>query len=346
MSGLFTVDSPSIMDPTQQSAGATSNSAARIAAAAKGLESESAFQMAAQQMVSHQEQIDAITKLLREPLPHPATYGVTDPSGVLIAWIGYQVSGNVAYYGGWFKQLYIGGTSPADAKIVADSNGNVTITGATLTLTANGVTTTLNNANGFVASTVESIKSHDDVSGGYSYLSPHNLIILSNDEAHALANLTVPGSGGSQAGLLSLINQAGTSQGSLTPSRLTLLSSAGGPVLLDAGSGLQGSDTSGTYNFNAANGLSIVVGSVTLTSDVSNGFKIVASGTAQNAAVTRFAQLSSGGNASGTDVSGAWLVNGSGLTIQGSQVVSTRVVAVPVTLADVIAVLQHHGLSN
>jgi len=52
-------------------------------------------------------------------------------------------------------------------------------------------------------------------------------------------------------------------------------------------------------------------------------------------------------NKSGTNI--AMELDGSShgqLIIEGSKVVSTRVATTPVTLADVIAVLQHHGLSN
>ena len=72
----------------------------------------------------------------------PGQIGVFNASDVLIGWIGT----NGGFFGAWFKQLYIGGTSPADAKVIADASGNVTINGATFSLTANSTTTTINHA--------------------------------------------------------------------------------------------------------------------------------------------------------------------------------------------------------
>lgn len=53
---------------------------------------------------------------------------IFDTSGNLIGWVGDDtaVSG---FVGAWYKRLLIGGTSPATAKIVADSSGNVSISG-------------------------------------------------------------------------------------------------------------------------------------------------------------------------------------------------------------------------
>ncbi len=51
---------------------------------------------------------------------------VFDTLGSLIGWVGDD-TGSSGYVGGWFKQLRIGGGSPASAKITADASGNVTI---------------------------------------------------------------------------------------------------------------------------------------------------------------------------------------------------------------------------
>ncbi len=51
-----------------------------------------------------------------------------DTSGNLIGWVGDD-SGTSGFVGAWFKRLLIGGSSPATAKIVADSAGNVAING-------------------------------------------------------------------------------------------------------------------------------------------------------------------------------------------------------------------------
>lgn len=74
--------------------------------------------------------------------PKPGKVGVFNAFDQIIGWIGTD-SG---YQGGWFKELRVGGSSPASAKLVADSNGNLVISGATFTLNLNGVTTTIDNA--------------------------------------------------------------------------------------------------------------------------------------------------------------------------------------------------------
>ena len=64
---------------------------------------------------------------------------ITAPGGEVIGWIGtYQ-----GYQGGWFKTLYVGGDSPATAPLVADANGDLTITNAIIVLTGTGGTITL-----------------------------------------------------------------------------------------------------------------------------------------------------------------------------------------------------------
>lgn len=71
----------------------------------------------------------------------PGKFGVYNASGSQIGFIGVE-SGNE---GAWFKTLSVGGTSYANGKIKADSSGNVTISDATLTLTLNGVVTSIQN---------------------------------------------------------------------------------------------------------------------------------------------------------------------------------------------------------
>ncbi len=51
---------------------------------------------------------------------------VFDTLGSLIGWVGDD-TGSSGYVGAWFKQLRIGGASPASAKITADASGNLTI---------------------------------------------------------------------------------------------------------------------------------------------------------------------------------------------------------------------------
>jgi hypothetical protein len=58
----------------------------------------------------------------------PIRIRLYDSLGSPVAWIGDDsaVSG---FVGGWFKQLYVGGGNPSSAYFVADSSGNITITG-------------------------------------------------------------------------------------------------------------------------------------------------------------------------------------------------------------------------
>ena len=57
---------------------------------------------------------------------------VEDSGGNLVGWIGTQQSGqgdSSSIYGGWFGQLWVGGTSPKNAPIWIDSHGIITVGG-------------------------------------------------------------------------------------------------------------------------------------------------------------------------------------------------------------------------
>jgi hypothetical protein len=53
----------------------------------------------------------------------PGQLGVFDAVGSLIGWIGEQG----AYYGGWMKQLWVGGTDPTNAPFYVDGGANVVL---------------------------------------------------------------------------------------------------------------------------------------------------------------------------------------------------------------------------
>jgi hypothetical protein len=57
----------------------------------------------------------------------PIQFRVFNALGALTGWIGHDTGSG--FDGAWFKRCFIGGTSPADAKIIADANGNVAISG-------------------------------------------------------------------------------------------------------------------------------------------------------------------------------------------------------------------------
>lgn len=70
----------------------------------------------------------------------PASGSVTelqirDSGGTLLGWIGRDPG--ATYNGGWFKNLYVGGSDAASARIVANSSGNISVslTGGTDTFT-------------------------------------------------------------------------------------------------------------------------------------------------------------------------------------------------------------------
>lgn len=56
----------------------------------------------------------------------------TDPQGNVIFWVGSRDG----YFGGWFGQLYVGGTGPVNANLFVDNTGILTIRDALITLTS------------------------------------------------------------------------------------------------------------------------------------------------------------------------------------------------------------------
>lgn len=68
-----------------------------------------------------QSQIDPILQALRDPVPLPDEIVMLDPQGNLVAWIGYREGpdGKV-YEGGYFSQIWIGGTDPTTAPFFSD----------------------------------------------------------------------------------------------------------------------------------------------------------------------------------------------------------------------------------
>ncbi len=87
---------------------------------------------------------------------------VQDSGGTTVGWIG----GDSGYFGGWFQNLYVGGSGAASAKFVANTSGNISVslssatdsftitnssTDNTLTLTEGGVSVTSGTGGGFSA---------------------------------------------------------------------------------------------------------------------------------------------------------------------------------------------------
>lgn len=71
------------------------------------------------------DNINAGTLTIKPAAGSATELQVRDSGGTLVGWIGRDPS--ATYNGGWFKNLYVGGTDAASAKIVANSSGNITI---------------------------------------------------------------------------------------------------------------------------------------------------------------------------------------------------------------------------
>jgi hypothetical protein len=140
---------------------------------------------------SLQRQINVLTNALKQS-PTITEFEVTDTSGGLLAWIGSSIVAGVNYFGAWFRQLYIGGTSAATAKIVADANGDVTINGATFVFTANGTQTTLNGSTNPWSTKGTSLISTDIASGFYAMVDPFDFALLTPTNAPVAYIRNVP----------------------------------------------------------------------------------------------------------------------------------------------------------
>ena len=106
---------------------------------------------------------------------------VVDPSGAMIGWIGDQVFNGVVYEGGWFKQLYIGGSDPSAAVISTDINGNVSIVGASIVVTSGNVTVTIDPSH-------SGIRVRNTVIGNQAVVDAGDVVLSSGDGAgHTVA---------------------------------------------------------------------------------------------------------------------------------------------------------------
>lgn len=135
---------------------------------------------------------------------------VTNTKGVMIAWIGSRIVDGITYEGGWFEDLYIGGTGPADAVITA-TGGGVVVNGASIKLTNNGIETDINNetlpeyGSGVSVVSIDTSIAHGD----QSFMAPQAFGVISWEGA-AYASIMSIGDSGSGAGFLQL-NRVGAS---------------------------------------------------------------------------------------------------------------------------------------
>jgi|GEM_PF-1191933 len=135
----------------------------------------------------------------------PGKFAVYNASGQQIGFIGVE-SG---YEGAWFKQFRVGGTSAADAKLIADSSGNVSIGGATFTLATNGITTKIDNGSpdGWPAGLQVYDASSNRVNIGISGYAPQ--IYMRSNGSGSSISLRCLGSG--NGGAITLSDVSGTS---------------------------------------------------------------------------------------------------------------------------------------
>lgn len=144
-----------------------------------------------------------------------------DTLGSLIGWVGDD-TGDSGYVGAWFKQLRIGGASPAAAQITADAAGNVTISTSLLVGT-------------FPASSLSGLISNSQLNTG---------IALSK-----LASGTLPGGIVYAGTILATQILAGTISVALTLTAPTIIVTSGlNTINLDAANALKISESvTGTY---------------------------------------------------------------------------------------------------
>jgi hypothetical protein len=150
-----------------------------------------------------QSQVNNVVNALMNP-GEVTQIQVYDQKGTLIGWIGSTVINNVSYEGAWFGDLYIGGASPANAVIVANGGG-VTITGAAIQLTSNGLETDINNETLPVWGAGVSIVSIDtSVSNGdQSFMAPQAFGVATWNGA-SYSMIAAMGDAGSGQGFLQL----------------------------------------------------------------------------------------------------------------------------------------------
>lgn len=294
---VFTVNPPTLINPDTPSAGATRSLVQAVLSKTRGLDSASAFEQNGQALNSLQTQIDIIMRVLRSPLPVPESFGVTDQNGELIAWIGSQVVNGVLYQGAWFKQLYIGGTDASTAKIVADANGNVTITGATITLDTNGVTTTIGNLPAGSAG-VAGVQVKNDTSPSQNISVTDNgfFVRAAADQTSFVVQLRAP----VDDGQLSLLD--------LTTGKAVLLNATGGLALTDTVGGQARMSSSGQLRMTDASGTIILLDVPGGTMEISNGSAVAALSVSA---------------VSGTDGSGNWDLSNGGLEIRSHVVIDS-----------------------
>jgi hypothetical protein len=185
----------------------------------------------AQAIHNLQNQLDVHWRAISSTPQPLQTFSVVNAMGALIGWIGSRAVGVTNYIGAWFREIRIGGTDASNAAIVADSSGNVSITGAAITLNRGGVLTTIQNNAGPDGLT-ESLDSLDITvaHGQQTIVTPYSFSCWAWDPVNSIyspvASLGAGGAPGSTTGRLQL-SRIGSSN------LITLaLGGAGAPFIL------------------------------------------------------------------------------------------------------------------
>jgi hypothetical protein len=180
----------------------------------------------AQAIHNLQNQLDVHWRAISSTPQPLQTFSVVNAMGALIGWIGSRVVGVTNYIGAWFREIRIGGTDASNAAIVADSSGNVSITGAAITLNRGGVLTTIQNNAGPDGLT-ESLNSLDITvaHGQQTIVTPYSFSCWAWDPTNLIyspvAALSAGGAPGSTAARL-ILNRFGS------PNTITMSLAGGG----------------------------------------------------------------------------------------------------------------------
>ncbi len=184
-----------------------------------------------------QLQINAIVKALTNPGALTDLL-VLNTNGAMIGWIGSRIVDGITYEGGWFENIYIGGTGPADAVITA-SGGGVTITNAPIQLTSNGIETDINNetlpafGSGVSLVSIDTSVPHGD----QSWIAPAAMGTTAWDGVSAFQTIAILGDDGSQNGVLQLTGIGSSDQIflQLNPPVITVSNGVAGTVIGPSG---------------------------------------------------------------------------------------------------------------
>lgn len=191
---------------------------------------------AAEGMGNLQLQINALVTALSSP-GSLTELTVTDEKGAVIGWVGSRIVDGITYEGGWFENLYIGGTGPADA-VISASGTSVTINGASIKITSNGLETDINNETLPEWGAGVSLVSIDTSvpNGDQSFIAPQAMGVFAWDGA-AYTGIASIGDAGAGSGFIQL-NATGSSDQialSLGPAVITVFDGTNTTVLAATG---------------------------------------------------------------------------------------------------------------